>query len=167
LPSPARKTSINPEHCPNRGVCPPDLPGYSVMFSHEDFKSVTLADRAFFESHYALYPQIHSSNTFTNMICWNHFSNYRYTYVNGNVIISTTAAGVTRFRPPIGPHDPALMRALVRLALEDTPPWSSSILIRRGGCMRLIQVSCWCRTGTTSSTFTGLPTLLSSPESTI
>jgi hypothetical protein len=89
-----------------------------MFISHEDFKSVTLADRAFFDSHYALYPQTHSSNTFTNMICWNHFSNYRYAYVNGNVIISTTAAGVTRFRPPIGPRDPALMHALVRLALE-------------------------------------------------
>ena len=94
------------------------------MLGLEDFKPVTLADRAFFERHYALYPQIHSGKTFTNMVCWNHFTPYRYAYVNGNVIISCAIAGVTRFHPPIGPRDPALMRALIRLALDasdDTP----------------------------------------------
>jgi uncharacterized protein len=88
------------------------------MLSKEDFKPVTLADRAFFERHYALYPQIHSSNTFTNMICWNPFAHYRYAYVNGNVIISNTIEGVTRFRPPIGPRNPELIREVLRLALD-------------------------------------------------
>lgn len=94
------------------------------MLTQEDFKPVTLADRAFFERHYALYPQTHSGNTFTNMVCWNHFTPFRYAYVNGNVIISYTTEGITRFHPPIGPRDPALMRALIRLALDisdDTP----------------------------------------------
>ena len=94
------------------------------MLDQEDFKPVRLEDRAFFENHYASYPQIHSSNMFTNMVCWNHFAHYRYTYVNKNVIISSTIRGVTRFHSPIGPHDPTLMRALVRLALyvgDDTP----------------------------------------------
>lgn len=88
------------------------------MLDQEDFKPVTLADRAFFERHYALYPQIHSSNTFTNMICWNHFAHYQYAYVKGEIIIASTIEGVTRFRPPIGPHDPELMRALLKLALD-------------------------------------------------
>jgi len=88
------------------------------MLGQEDFKPVTLADRAFFERHYALYSQTHSDNTFTNMVCWNHFAQYQYAYVNGNVILACTTAGVTRFHPPIGPRDPALMRALIRLALD-------------------------------------------------
>ncbi|AKB32910.1 hypothetical protein MSSIH_2220 [Methanosarcina siciliae HI350] len=88
------------------------------MLSLEDFKPVTLADRTFFERYYALYPQTHSSNTFTNMVCWNHFTPYRYAYVNGNVIISCTTEGVTRFHQPIGPRDPELMRELIRLALD-------------------------------------------------
>jgi len=88
------------------------------MLSLEDFKPVTLADRTFFERHYTLYPQTHSGNTFTNMVCWNHFTPYRYAYVNGNVIISCTTEGVTRFHPPIGPRDPELMRELIRLALD-------------------------------------------------
>ncbi|WP_048126939.1 DUF2156 domain-containing protein [Methanosarcina lacustris] len=94
------------------------------MLGQKDFKPVTLADRDFFERHYALYPQTHSSNTFTNMVCWNHFTPYRYAYVKGNVILAFTTAGVTRFHPPIGPRDPELMRALIRLALDvsdDTP----------------------------------------------
>ncbi|HIH93926.1 TPA: DUF2156 domain-containing protein [Methanosarcina acetivorans] len=88
------------------------------MLSLEDFKPVMLSDRAFFESHYAFFPQTHSSNTFTNMVCWNHFTPYRYAYVNGNVIISCTTEGVTRFHPPIGPRNPELMRELIRLALD-------------------------------------------------
>jgi len=94
------------------------------MLEQEDFRPVTLADRAFFEHHYALYPQTHSDNTFTNMACWNHFAQYRYAFVNGNVVLASTIAGVTRFRPPIGPRDPALMKDLIRLAMEigdDTP----------------------------------------------
>ncbi len=94
------------------------------MLNLDDFKPVTLSDRAFFEHHYALYPQTHSVNTFTDMICWEHFIQYRYAYVNGNVILACSSEGVTRFHPPIGPRDPELMRELIRLALEvsdDTP----------------------------------------------
>lgn len=88
------------------------------MLGQKDFKPVTLTDRAFFERHYALYPQTHSDNTFTSMVCWNHFMHYRYAYVNGNVILACTAAGVTRLHPPIGPRDPELMREVIRLALD-------------------------------------------------
>lgn len=88
------------------------------MLGQTDFKPVTLADRAFFERHYALYPQTHSDNTFTSMVCWNHFMHYKYAYVNENLILSCTAGGVTRLHPPIGPRDPALMREVIRLALE-------------------------------------------------
>jgi len=88
------------------------------MLSQEDFKPITLADRPFFEHHYALYPPTHSNNTFTNMVCWNHFTHYCYAYVNGNVILACTAAGITRLHPPIGPRDPALMQAVIRLSLD-------------------------------------------------
>lgn len=87
------------------------------MLCQKDFKPVTLADRAFFERHYALYPQTHSDNTFTNMICWNHFMHYRYAYVKGNVILACTAAGISRLHPPIGPRDPELMKEVIQLAL--------------------------------------------------
>ncbi|HII92680.1 MAG TPA: DUF2156 domain-containing protein [Methanosarcina sp.] len=88
------------------------------MLGKKNFKPVTLEDRAFFERHYALYPQTHSDNNFTSMVCWNHFMHYRYAYVKKNVILECTAAGVTRLHPPIGPRDPELMREVIQLALD-------------------------------------------------
>ena len=88
------------------------------MLMQEDFRPVTLADRPFFEKHYAQYPQVHSDNTFTNMVCWNHFAHYQYAYVEKNVILASTIDGITRFRAPIGPRNPALLRSLIRLASE-------------------------------------------------
>jgi len=107
------------------------------MLRQEDFKSVTLADRAFFGQHYALYPQAHSDNTFTNMVCWNHYAAYTYAYVEKNVILASTIDGVTRFRPPIGPRNPALLRSLIRLAsdVSDNEPivlidWDTALWMR-------------------------------------
>jgi len=88
------------------------------MLTQNDFKPVTLADRDFFSRHYALYPQTHSDNTFTNMVCWNHYAHYTYAYVEKNIIIASTIGSVTRFRPPIGPRNPALLRSLVRFASD-------------------------------------------------
>jgi hypothetical protein len=88
------------------------------MIRLDDFKPVRLEDREFFAAHYAKYPQAHSDNTFTNMICWNHYAHYRYAYVNGSLLIASTIDGVPRFRPPVGPRDPELMADLIRLGDE-------------------------------------------------
>ncbi|MGZ4864462.1 MAG: DUF2156 domain-containing protein [Halobacteriota archaeon] len=88
------------------------------MLSSDDFMPVTLADRDFFIRHYELYPQTHSDNTFTNMVCWDHYAHYTYAYVEKNIIIASTIGGVTRFRPPIGPHNAALIRSLIRFASD-------------------------------------------------
>jgi len=88
------------------------------MLTQDDFRPVTLADRELFTRHYAQFPQTHSDNTFTNMVCWNHYAHYTYAYVEKNIIIASTIGSVTRFRPPIGPRNPALLRHLVRLASD-------------------------------------------------
>jgi hypothetical protein len=88
------------------------------MLTQDDFRPVTLADRDFFTRHYEQYPQVHSDNTFTNMVCWNHYAHYTYAYVEKNVIIASTIGTVTRFRPPIGPRNPALLRSLIRFASD-------------------------------------------------
>lgn len=88
------------------------------MLSQDLFRPVTLADRDFFTRHYALFPQTHSDNTFTNMVCWNHYAHYSWAYVDKSIIIASTIDNITRFRPPIGPRNPALLRSLVRLASE-------------------------------------------------
>ncbi|MDD1712616.1 MAG: phosphatidylglycerol lysyltransferase domain-containing protein [Methanoregulaceae archaeon] len=88
------------------------------MLTLKDFKPVTLADQAFFRDHYARYPQVHSDNTFTNMVCWNHYAHYEYAYSRGNILISSTIGDNTTFRPPIGPPDETLLRELIRLAVD-------------------------------------------------
>lgn len=89
-----------------------------MKLTQDDFQPVTLSDRAFFQQHYSHYPQTHSDNTFTNMVSWNHYAHYQYAVVGKNVILASTIDGITRFRPPIGPREPALLRSLIRLASD-------------------------------------------------
>jgi uncharacterized protein len=89
-----------------------------MLLSQEDFQPVTLADRDFFVRHYADYPQTHSDNTFTNMVCWNHYAHYQYAFIRDNLLIASTIDGITRFRSPIGPRDPEVLRSLVKLAMD-------------------------------------------------
>ena len=88
------------------------------MLEQEDFRPVRLEDRDLFVRHFEKYPQTHSDNTFTNMVCWNHYAHYQYALVNGNLILASTIDGITRFRPPIGPRDPELLKSLVLLAFK-------------------------------------------------
>jgi len=88
------------------------------MLTLKDFKPVTLAEIAFFRDHYARYPQVHSDNTFTNIVCWNHYAHYEYAYSRGNILLSSTIGDKTTFRPPIGPSDETLLRELIRLAVD-------------------------------------------------
>ncbi|OPY51073.1 MAG: hypothetical protein A4E49_02357 [Methanosaeta sp. PtaU1.Bin112] len=86
------------------------------MLSAADFKPVTLSDRDLFLHHYQSYPQEHSDNTFTNMVCWNDYAHYRYAYIEGCIILSSTIENRTRYRPPIGPRNPDLLADVLRLA---------------------------------------------------
>ena len=109
------------------------------MITPEDFRPVTLEDRDVIVRHYQEYPQSHSDNTFTNMVCWNHYAHYQYAMISGNLLIASTIDGVTRFRSPIGPRNPDLFRSLIRLAFDvsdnepvvlldpDTAQWAKGI----------------------------------------
>ncbi|MEN6512605.1 phosphatidylglycerol lysyltransferase domain-containing protein [Methanoculleus sp.] len=91
-----------------------------------DFKPVNLDDRDLFWGHYRQYPQVHSDNTFANMVCWNHYANYRFIEVDGSIVLSSTINGVTSFRMPIGPRNPDLIGDVIDLAAReggDTPLW--------------------------------------------
>jgi hypothetical protein len=50
------------------------------------------------------------------MVCWNHYANYSYANIGDNVVLASTIDGKTRFRPPMGPQNPSLVKDLVRLA---------------------------------------------------
>ncbi|HQD26025.1 DUF2156 domain-containing protein [Methanoculleus thermophilus] len=89
------------------------------MLRFADFKPVSLDDRDFFDEHYRRFPQVHSDNTFANMVCWNHYADYRYIETGGAIVLSSTIENVTRFRMPIGPRDPELLEDVIDLALRE------------------------------------------------
>jgi uncharacterized protein len=99
------------------------------MLSDQDFKHVSLGDRDLFREHYERFPQVHSDNTFTNMVCWNHYAHYRYAYCEGNIIISSTFGdGKPRYRPPIGPRNPELLAEIMTLAAKNSEEIAMVIL---------------------------------------
>ncbi len=89
-----------------------------MMLNISDFKDVSLRDRDLFARHYESYPQVHSENTFTNMVCWNHYAHYRFALVDDNIVLSSTIEGMTRYRIPIGPQNPDLLKDVMRIALR-------------------------------------------------
>ena len=87
--------------------------------SADDFSPVRLEDRELFETWYRAFPQVHSDNSFANMVAWNHYAHYRRAVVGEHLILSSTVNGETRFRFPIGPRDPAIVREVLRVSLEN------------------------------------------------
>ncbi len=98
------------------------------MLSTHDFKPVSLDQRDFFIKHYQRFPQVHSDNTFANMVCWNHYAQYRFAYIEDNIILSTTIDGKTRYRSPIGPRNPDLLAEVMKLAAKSAEDLSFLIL---------------------------------------
>jgi len=98
------------------------------MLSSSSYQPVSLIDRELFAKHYAAYPQVHSDNTFTNMVCWNSYAHYRYAYLDGCLLLSSTIAGKTRYRPPIGPHDAELLSDVLQLASQSEDDYPFVIL---------------------------------------
>ncbi|KLK87599.1 hypothetical protein SZ63_09865 [Methanoculleus sediminis] len=89
------------------------------MLKLTDFKPVSLDDRDLFSRHYRQFPQVHSDNTFANMVCWNHYADYRFVEIEDSIVLSSTIDGVTAFRMPIGPRNPDLLDDVIDLALRE------------------------------------------------
>ncbi len=98
------------------------------MLSDSDFRPVSLDDKDFFFEHYKRFPQAHSDNTFTNMVCWNHYAHYRFAFKEDEIILSSTIDGFTRYRPPIGPHNPDLLAEVMDLATRSSDDFPLVIL---------------------------------------
>ncbi len=98
------------------------------MLTIDDFEPVSLDDRACFLEQYRLFPPVHSDNTFTNIVCWNHYAHYRFAKVRDSLVICSTIDGKVRFRAPIGPDDPALLDDLFSLAKSESPDGAFFIL---------------------------------------
>jgi hypothetical protein len=52
------------------------------------------------------------------MVCWNHYAHYEYACVKGSIVLASTIAGQTRFRPPIGPRNPDIFQDVLALAID-------------------------------------------------
>ncbi|HOT03784.1 MAG TPA: phosphatidylglycerol lysyltransferase domain-containing protein [Methanolinea sp.] len=89
------------------------------MIKLSQFRPVTFQEQALFRDHYSRFPQVHSDNLFSNMLCWNHYANYACLQVQGTIVLCSTIQGKTRFRPPIGPQDPDILEDVIRLAVEE------------------------------------------------
>lgn len=55
------------------------------------------------------------------MVCWNHYAHYRYAHVRDSLVICSAIDGHLRFRAPVGPEDPELLRDLFSLAKTESP----------------------------------------------
>ncbi len=97
------------------------------MLKETDFKPVTLRDKGFFLDHYRRYPQVHSDNTFTNMVCWNKYANYKYAKAGDSIVLSTAIEGKTHYRPPIGPKDQDLLADVLEMAKKSDSEYPLSI----------------------------------------
>ncbi|NTU99663.1 MAG: DUF2156 domain-containing protein, partial [Methanoregulaceae archaeon] len=75
-------------------------------------------DKEVFTAHYQRYPPVHSDNTFANIICWNHYAHYCYARKANDIILSSTIEGRTKFRPPSGPRNGALLTEVIELCVE-------------------------------------------------
>ncbi|HOT95446.1 MAG TPA: phosphatidylglycerol lysyltransferase domain-containing protein [Methanoregulaceae archaeon] len=91
------------------------------MLTIDDFQPVTLEHRPLFEEQYRRFPQVHSDNIFSNLVCWNHYAHYRFAHVRDSILICSAIDGQVRFRAPIGPDDPTLLEDLFALAKTESP----------------------------------------------
>lgn len=86
------------------------------MLSMDDFKLITLDDKALFDKHYKKYPPVHSDNIFTTLISWVEYSKYKYTFVKDNIIIMSNIKNQIQFRPPSGEKRKDLFNQVLSLA---------------------------------------------------
>jgi hypothetical protein len=90
-----------------------------MMLHLEDFQPVTLQDKDFFRRIQSRHPPVHSDNTFTNMVCWNHYAHYQYAMVERTPVIATTIDNATSFRTLAGPGQHDILKRVLRLAARE------------------------------------------------
>jgi hypothetical protein len=83
------------------------------------FHPVTLGEKELFRKVYRSFPPDHSDNNFANLVCWNHYARYECAYSGGCIVLKSTIDGRSTYRPPIGPEDPATLRAAIACAIDD------------------------------------------------
>lgn len=98
------------------------------MLSINDFKSITLDDKALFDKHYKKYPPIHSDNIFTTLISWREYSNYKYAFIKNNIIIMSEIKNQIQFRPPSGEKVKDLFDQILQLAKKQDSKYPFGVI---------------------------------------
>jgi hypothetical protein len=89
------------------------------MLKYDDFVPVSQDERSIILAHYQKYPQMHSDNSFTNMVCWNPYAHYEYAFSGKSLVLASTIDNSLSFRVPIGPKNKRLMSEVYSLAFRE------------------------------------------------
>lgn len=88
------------------------------MLNPSDFQPVTLDTRARIKAHFQQFPQLHSENNVTTLLAWKSYSDYSHAFVAGNLVIAAEIQGERLYHAPVGPRNPDLLAAVLRLARD-------------------------------------------------
>jgi uncharacterized protein len=89
------------------------------MLSLDDFRRITLEDKALFEKHYQTNPPDHSGELFSTMLSWGHYVEYRYTYVEESIILLSKGNKWAVLHPPSGKPNITLLTQVLTLAKQE------------------------------------------------
>jgi hypothetical protein len=89
------------------------------MMTLDDFKKITLQEKAVFDTHYKQFPPGHSGELFSTMVCWSHYVEYRYLKIKESIIILSKGTDRSVLHPPIGPLDKDLLTDVMNLAQQE------------------------------------------------
>ena len=89
------------------------------MLSLDDFHTIALEDKLIFETHYRLFPPLHSGELFTTMVSWGEYVEYQYTVIDDSIIIFSKDKNGMVFHPPSGSFNKDLYKQVIRLSAKE------------------------------------------------
>lgn len=89
------------------------------MIRIEDFKPITLENKATLEKYFRRYPQYHSENSIVTILSWTHYSPCRYLEYKDHLILECTVDGARGYHAPIGTPDKDLLEELLHFVKQE------------------------------------------------
>ncbi len=88
------------------------------MFIIDDFKPITLDVKTLFQKHYQKYPTEHSDNLFTTLISWNDYGNYKYYFIDDNLLLISQIKDENQLRYVSGKYNKEIFNQFFKLAKD-------------------------------------------------
>lgn len=89
------------------------------MISLDDFKKITLDDKAVFDTHYQQFPPDHSGESFITMVSWGHYVEYQYTQIQDSIVLLSKGTNETVVHPPFGKPNKDILNKTMALAQRE------------------------------------------------